>query len=368
MLRSSVYAVVVAFIAYHALGWYKFLGFPDRYYNSYPGVCRVVKNAPTGSEDLHVTAEGVAFITSGCSFSISSPKYMEFISNSHVKGRISLYNFNDPERGVTKLKIKPSETFSLKDFRAHGISVLEDKAKGEHLIYVVNHPYPKPDTVEKFRFKPDTQELIHLKTFTSDALRISNDLALVEEDKFYISNFIYSLNPLMVKVEGISQQPWGNILYFNGSGFQEAATDLISPNGVVLSKDKRYLYAAMANEKKIRVFKIYDDGLVQVQVVPLHTVPDNLHLSPDGQVLYAGTHPIVIKIVNFLENPYETAPSQVLSLPLRDNLVQVDDITQLLYDDGRLIKASTVAATYGDQLIVGSLLDSLVVCDNIPRH
>ena len=67
----------------------------------------------------------------------------------------------------------------------------------------------------------------------------------------------------------------------------------------------------MANEKKIRVFKIYDDGLVQVQVVPLHTVPDNLHLSPDGQVLYAGTHPIVIKIVNFLENPYETAPSQV---------------------------------------------------------
>jgi len=368
-IQSSVRLMCAGYVFHQLLAWYWHFGFAKHYYNSYPRACRVVNNAQLGSEDLHITSEGVAFITSGLALKFSSANYIKYKEENQVIGQVMLYNFSDPDRGVTELQIFPNETFTLIDFRPHGISVLEDQAKGEHLIYVVNHPYPKPDTVEKFRFKPDTQELIHLKTFTSDALRVSNDLALVDEDEFYISNFIHSLTPTMKQIETLFQKPWSNILYFNGSDFREVAEKLVSPNGVVLSKDKRFLYAAMGNEKKIRVFLISaDKSLLEVQVVALHTVPEKLHLSQDGSVLYAGTHPILYKTYDFFENPLKEAPSQVLSLPLRDNLVQVDDITQLLYDDGRLIKASTVAATYGDQLIVGSLLDSLVVCDNIPRH
>ena len=68
----------------------------------------------------------------------------------------------------------------------------------------------------------------------------------------------------------------------------------------------------MGNEKKIRVFLISaDKSLLEVQVVPLHTVPEKLHLSQDGSVLYAGTHPILYKTYDFFENPLKEAPSQV---------------------------------------------------------
>ena len=75
--------------------------------------------------------------------------------------------------------------------RPHGISVLEDDVKGRHLVYVINHPFPGPDAVEKFRFEPKTKQLIHIKSIRDAALRTTNDLALVGEDRFYVSNFLY---------------------------------------------------------------------------------------------------------------------------------------------------------------------------------
>ena len=53
--------------------------------------------------------------------------------------------------------------FDINKFRPHGMAVLEDKKKGEHLIYVVNHVAGLSDVVEKFRYSPKTKELVHLK-------------------------------------------------------------------------------------------------------------------------------------------------------------------------------------------------------------
>ena len=200
---------------------------------------RVLESAGLGSEDLQVTSQGQAFITSGCLFATNTLKVREYLKQKDIKGRIFLYNFKEPQKGAIELRIRTSGGFSLSDFRAHGINVLENVETGEHLVYVVNHPFPKPDSVEKFRFKPDTNELVHLKSFTDEAMRITNDLALVEEDKFYISNFIYSKTPVMFQVETMIPLAWGSLLFFNGTGFRNVAPGLVVPNGVTLSKDKR---------------------------------------------------------------------------------------------------------------------------------
>ena len=55
---------------------------------------------------------------------------------------------------------------------------------------------------------------------------------------------------------------------------------------------------------------------------------------------------------------------QVVRLPLdKDNLIREDDVTELFYDHGDLISGASVAAIFDGQMLIGSVLDSLVHCD-----
>ena len=57
--------------------------------------------------------------------------------------------------------------------------------------------------------------------------------------------------------------------------------------------------------------------------------------------------------------------TQVLHLRLTDG--NVTSVTELLYDDGQLISGSTAALVYNKQLLVGSTIDHLVLCQvNVP--
>lgn len=49
-----------------------------------------------------------------------------------VKGRILLFDFNKPEKGVTELAFEPS--FKQERFRPHGISVIQNDVTGSKLI------------------------------------------------------------------------------------------------------------------------------------------------------------------------------------------------------------------------------------------
>ena len=54
---------------------------------------------------------------------------------------------------------------------------------------------------------------------------------------------------------------------------------------------------------------------------------------------------------------------QVLRIPLgADGLVQETAITELFYDHGDLISGSSAAAAHSDQLLIGSVANSLVHC------
>ena len=54
---------------------------------------------------------------------------------------------------------------------------------------------------------------------------------------------------------------------------------------------------------------------------------------------------------------------QVLHLPLSNGRVVAEEITELFYDHGDLISASTVAHLRNEQLLIGSIINKLVVCD-----
>jgi hypothetical protein len=48
-----------------------------------------------------------------------------------VKGRIYVLDLNDANTCAKELKVTPSESFNPDTFAPHGISVWEDKEKGE---------------------------------------------------------------------------------------------------------------------------------------------------------------------------------------------------------------------------------------------
>ncbi|XP_013071047.2 serum paraoxonase/lactonase 3-like [Biomphalaria glabrata] len=362
MLLKAVVVVLFSCVTYLLL--YIRLGYNLHYKKHHPGECRPMMELEFGSEDLQVTSDGLAFISSGVMYDAMSPQFKDFIVRQNIRGRIMLYDFSQPEQGLTELSIEAGSTLLLKKFRPHGISIIEDRVKREHLVYVINHQGLEQDRVEKFRFRPSTRTLVHLKTFTSDLLRVTNDLALVQEDQFFISNYLYFKTYTMSVVEHLLPVGLGSLVFFNGSQFEMMVSGLLGPNGVTLSLNGRFLYVAYPLGEKMEVYqRLNNNRLRLVQSVMLYTSPDNFHLSMSGNELYVGAHPIPHKALDHLNQPQHTAPSSVLRVPLHHGLVIEDKVTELFYDHGDFIAGSSVAAVYQNQLLIGSVMNKLVLCD-----
>lgn len=385
MLKFSfALSCVVLCSAIVAMDLYHFMDFHQNYFNHRPDDCETVKGNYFGSEDFEILSDGLMFITSGLASSISSPKIWEFFRKNDNYGRILLLDLSQADtnsrkpnantsysssgNSIIELKIKPSDNFKTSTFHPHGISVLEDKTvKGEHLIYVVNHVRGGKDRIEKFKFLPDDRELEHVRSFSSSFINIANDLAVVGEDKFYFTNCAYATIPLIFLMEQIFRFPWHDVVYFDGSIFQIAVPSLSGPNGITVSKDGKFVYVAMALTKGIKVFERFQNGsLAKIQDISLGTAVDNFHLSEDGKALFSGNHPITLKLINHIDDPTTKSPSQVLHYPLKSGRIEEDKITELLYDDGSFLSASTVATVYQKNLFIGTFMGKLFRC-KLPR-
>ncbi|GFN87034.1 serum paraoxonase/arylesterase 2-like [Plakobranchus ocellatus] len=239
MLRQAFYGLILSMIFYLLFHGYTKLGLNYHFKKHYPGECRQVTGLDYGSEDMEVTQDGLAFITSGMDYSSNSEKYHSFIREKNIRGTIFLYDFKNPKLGASALRFQPSKTFDPETFQPHGISLLEDKAKGEHLLYVVNHVRHGKDRVEKFKFIPRVNELQHLRFFNDSKFLILNDVALISEDKFYASNYLFFESHFLSLFEHLLPIPLGGLLLVDGNHVTEIVKSLHGPNGVILSKDKR---------------------------------------------------------------------------------------------------------------------------------
>ncbi|GFO49152.1 serum paraoxonase/arylesterase 2-like [Plakobranchus ocellatus] len=239
MLRQAFYGLILSMIFYLLFYGYTKLGLNYNFKRHYPGECRQVTGLDYGSENMEVTQDGLAFITSGMNFPPLSEKYHSFIREKNIRGTIFLYDFKNPKLGASALRFQPSKTFDPATFQPHGISLLEDKAKGEHLLYVVNHVKHGKDRVEKFKFIPRVNELQHLRFFNDSKFLILNDVALIDEDKFYASNCLFFESHFLSLFEHLLLLPLGGLLLVEGNHVTEVVKSLHGPNGVILSKDKR---------------------------------------------------------------------------------------------------------------------------------
>ncbi|CAD5126981.1 unnamed protein product [Dimorphilus gyrociliatus] len=327
-------------------------GFFREIINHHPGKCRVL-NGIKGSEDMHQLSNGKVIITSDIG-NIADPTNQ--LPNH--KGRLFTIDLESVAKKLIELEL-PKE-LEASNFFPHGISVLERPGKFP-LVYVINHPRLSSDRVEKLEWDINTNKLKYLKSFTDPKFTFINDLVVYEEDVFYVTVFLRSTSRFMREIEGTFKLPLGYVLLYNHGETSIQADGLSMPNGINLSNDKKLLYLAEGGSYNIQIFKRHGiEKLELIQNVPLHTMPDNISVDKNGDLLI-GCHPKLIDVYFHLHDNSLISPSQILRVKIQNDRAQ--SVTEIFADNGNLVKASTVAVVNKNALLIGTIGNELLLCD-----
>ncbi|XP_052058256.1 serum paraoxonase/arylesterase 1-like isoform X8 [Mytilus californianus] len=358
MIKKAIAVVVGIIIIQFIVKTLHSMEFLKYVYNHTPGPCRIVPGQGIGYEDMETLPNGLTLITSGIVMPTASPKVHAYHKKHNRRGRIYLFDFNQPDKGIEELTIV-GDQFNQSDFGPHGISLWKDN-KGKVTVMVVNHD-STGDTLEKFVFMAKDKQLKHVHTYRDPSIHFVNDVAMDSENSFYFTNYAYYKSGFLHLLETIIPLAYGNLMYYDGKAYHKQYDGFITTNGLMLSRDQKYLYMAEPVTKKFYTFTRQKNGTVKrYQEFNVKTAIDNPTLDKDGNVLL-GAHPIVWQILAHLDDPENPAPSQVIKLHMKDGMVT--KMTEVFSDDGHTLYRSSVASLYKDAMLVGTVLHKLMYCE-----
>ncbi len=271
-----------------------------------------------------------------------------------VQGTVALINLNakTPASRVALLD-KPAH------FRPHGLSLYVD-ATGQRHLFVLNHPKNRgsePEMVELF-FEVRPGAFRHVRTWTDEKFLSPNDLVAVGPAQFYVAND-KATSGLRGAIQqlGIGGSP---LTYVDDNKVRVVLDDIASGGGINASADGQRLYVAETSAQRIRVLErdATTGDVKDLQRIPIGTSPDNVDVAADGS-LWIGAHANTFKLIQHFAAK-KPAPSQVLRLVLDTN-GQATDQDNVYLDDGSTFSASSVGASYKDQVLVGSITERKIM-------
>jgi hypothetical protein len=246
--------------------------------------------------------------------------------------------------------------------RTHGLS-LYISPDGRRSLFVINHPVNRgtePELVEVFDEVAPGQ-FRHRETFKDPLFNSPNDLAAVGPRQFYVANDKVLKGGLAAGLQqlGIGASP---LTYFDGTEARIVADDIAAGSGINVSAGGGTLYVAETSAQRIRVLQRdpASGAVTEKARIPVPTSPDNIDIAADGSLTVAGHANTLKLIMHFIKGT--PAPSQVLRvIPENGDEAAVDEI---YLNAGDEISASSVGATYGSKLLIGSITDrQLLVCE-----
>jgi len=278
------------------------------------------------------------------------------LPHSKYVGKIYLYDVKTPEKRPRNLLITGAKFYPA-IFRPAGLSVWETAEKT--FVYAVN---TYNSEIYVFELNIEKKSLTFIKSLSHPWLTNPNNIILVDDAKFYVTNFFSFSTSFMANVELALQLPLGSVFYYDGKEFVEVLNHLKGPNGVAISPNKEYLYVALHVSEQLRVYKINDPkNLTQVMQISIPSGLDNVNCDEEGR-LWIGAQQILIQTLFHLHDPITwIAPSQVLKVSF-DADHKTFAIEEVYSDDGNLLRASTVATVYKKTLLIGTLYDKAMYC------
>ncbi|XP_071506302.1 serum paraoxonase/arylesterase 2-like [Diadema antillarum] len=295
------------------------LGFHVYVYNHKPGECHIIQGITNGSEDIELLSDGQALISSG---------YLTLKERTEQSqpGHIYSFDFLDPSRKVTELKI--TGNYDPNHLHPHGISSYEDKESG----------------------------------------KIMNDVVAVGSNEFYFTNDGRSLNPAIRTLEQFLRIRTGGVFFCDVTSCRDVSEALLEPNGIQLSRDGRHLFVSQPFERAIQIYRRESDNSLEnkkpIQTIHLGTAPDNIFVDDDDH-LWTGSHPVGFKAVEHLEDRSKTCPSQVIRVRFRPSSepYQEYELDEAYSEEGDMISMASTAVYYQNQLLIGTVRHRLLHCE-----
>ncbi len=302
------------------------------------GVFRPVQNVAFGvcsPEPLQTSSEDIALVPN-TDWAVVSSDSFPLNDGEGLGGALVLYDLK---------KQNTFQSFMMHSFHPHGLDIL---VKGKDVyVYVVNHVTHEKTTVEVFTLNP----IRHIKTLHHPLFQSGNDIAVIDMDQFYITSDRGTTNRFMQQIESYTRRATGYISYYDGKDAKIVANELFFANGLVLSPDKKRLYAAAMLERAIHVYEVGSPDLSEVEVIEVEGGPDNITWY-EGSLIVAA-HPNLFALKGEMADRLENSPSKIIE-------ILPDRTTRTLFENtgDEISSASVGLKVTADRLLIGSVFDT----------
>lgn len=337
-------AIILAVLVVLVAGWIVRLYWKTGQFKTiephFAGTCKVVGGV-VGPEDITIhPATGVAYV-SGC----DRRAVLE-----GGAGHGAIYGYDLKAATAKPVNLTPDAD---PDFRPLGISLFVGQ-DGRDVLFVINHQGGE-HRIEVFDVKEGG--LIHRETLTSPMLLSPNDIVAVGPDRFYVTNDHRYPSGWKRYLEDYLTLPLSNVLYFDGSEFNEAASGIAYANGINVSHDGMTLYLCAVTEGSLHIYDRDPDSgrLAQREEIDLRTGVDNVEVGADG-ALWIGAHPQLLTLVKHSKDRWTVSPSQVLRVAKKKGAGY--EVEEVYLDTGEQISGSSVGAVWDNRLLIGAIFDS----------
>lgn len=323
------------------------------------GLFRTVENRFDGHTVMEIPLQGAEDITVSLADSFA-------IISATARG---VYPPKGPESGGLYMMELKSGEFRIKyltagfngPFAPHGISLF--KHDSTYTLATINHT-EQGHSIEFFHLVGDS--LSHLRTERSEALVSPNDLVLLDAERFYVTNDHGYTKGIGRLLEEYGNLAVSNVMYFDGQEYRKAAKGIAYANGITVDHARNLVFVASPRRFLIKVYSRHADGsLTHVEDIPCGTGVDNLELDSDGS-LWSGGHPKLLSFAAYATGRRQTAPSEIVRVRYRG----IGDFTveSIYANDGSQVSATSVAAPFGNLLLVGTVKDDKMLVLRRERH
>jgi arylesterase/paraoxonase len=238
----------------------------------------------------------------------------------------------------------------------HGLSLVG--GAGSASLMVVNHP-AESDSVEIYDW--NGERLAHRRTVTDPLLYNLNDVAALDAERFYATNDHGGPRDRETREDYLRLRR-GNVVFWDGARARKVADGIAYANGITLSEDALEVYVASTTTGRILVYDRDDetDDLTLRKEIPLRTGVDNFALDLYGG-LWVAAHPKLLTFAAHAKEPAKRSPWEVLWVD--PSGVAEPSIRPVMLSLGEELSGASVAAPWGDQLVVGSVFEPhFLVC------
>ena len=268
------------------------------------------------------------------------------------------YQINPADNSVAPMDMLPRDLSIL----PHGIDVVT--INNVPFLYAISHDEVDRTIEHKiYRFRIDQNALVLDENFTleHESLTGPNDIDVLEDGSFYVSNPIPNNDP-NESTKAILGVKNGTVLYYNGNGqWTTVLKDMCYPNGVWVNQAKSYLIVANGGCKAVERFPIENGKVITTQKSSTKDlgieipIGDNLMMDNQG-VLWVTAHPCGLKFLDHSKDSKAPSPAQVFAIDpntMKSNLV--------FQTNGELISAASTALRIDNRLYISQVFDPFVL-------